>query len=169
MLNIVTDPVSLIESGGIDVLVHGFNCFHGVNSSASFSLTLKYPEILKEDIVYTFYGDREKLSKYSICQVRSLQEKPILIVNAYVQYRKFFYENKNNELELQTFLNRFCSLLCSIYERFNRIVKVGFLSEGFGDSKQFTEAMERFSMIMVGRATIFIVSVPKPLNKDLLF
>lgn len=169
MLYITADPVTIIENGGIDVLVHGFNCFHSANSSASSFLILKYPEILKEDIRSTFYGDKRKLSRYSICQVNSLLGKPILIVNAYVQYKKFFPENKNNDLELQTFLNRFCSFLCCLYESLKRVVKVGFLSKGFGDLEQFTRAIERFSTIMENQAEVSLVSLPKSFGNSLLF
>lgn len=74
------DLLKLADKGEFDIIVHGCNCFHAMNSGIAGSIKEKWPETVVAD-KQTEYGSEDKIGNYS-----SYQDNDLLIVNAYTQY-----------------------------------------------------------------------------------
>lgn len=86
------DIVKLSLDGHFDVIVHGCNCFHTMNSGVAKAIRKEFPQVYETDVQLTKMGDRKKLG--------SINATPIVrgnvsfyVVNAYTQY-DYGYDGK---------------------------------------------------------------------------
>lgn len=80
------DLIELGISGRFDVIVHGCNCFHTMGAGIARALSQRFPQVLAADRE-TPYGDRAKLGSFSHVTVEGGNTQPLIIVNAYTQFR----------------------------------------------------------------------------------
>lgn len=95
MKTINGDIIKLSEQGYFDVLVHGCNCFHTMGAGLAKQIKQRYPQSYHVDLLHTKRGDREKLGKFSVVEVKSKINElhTFYIINAYTQYE---YGKKGN-------------------------------------------------------------------------
>ncbi|MFZ2620750.1 MAG: hypothetical protein WAX89_07760 [Alphaproteobacteria bacterium] len=72
--------------GYFDVIVHGCDCFHMMNTGVSASLAANYPMVLAEDKRLTKCGDSAKLGLCTAVPVLTHAKVPFVVVNAYIYY-----------------------------------------------------------------------------------
>lgn len=82
MKEVTGNLITLGKKGVFDVIVHGCNCFHTMNSGIAKEMRTTFPEAFQADLQQTNYGDKAKLGTYSLVKVGGLT-----IINAYTQYR----------------------------------------------------------------------------------
>jgi O-acetyl-ADP-ribose deacetylase (regulator of RNase III) len=92
MKTIKGDIVKLALAGHFDIIVHGCNCFHTMNSGVAKAIRKEFPEVYETDVQLTKKGDRGKLG--------SINATPIVrgnvsfyVVNAYTQF-DYGYDGK---------------------------------------------------------------------------
>lgn len=66
----------------VNVLVHGCNCFHKMESGVAKVLKNQWPIIAEMDKTMTAYGDKEKLGSILAVEI----SPQLTIINAYTQY-----------------------------------------------------------------------------------
>jgi O-acetyl-ADP-ribose deacetylase (regulator of RNase III) len=74
------DLIELAKSRELDVIIHGCNCFHAMNSGIAKQIKAEFPLAFKADKTTT-KGDRGKLGTYSVAE-----EHGVIVVNAYTQH-----------------------------------------------------------------------------------
>ena len=77
---ITGDLIEMAEAGAFDVIAHGCNCHHTMNSGIAKQIKFKIPEAFAVDLETT-YGDINKLGTISYTKVH-----PFTVVNCYTQY-----------------------------------------------------------------------------------
>lgn len=83
MEEIKGDLIKLAEDGEFDVIIHGCNCFHTMNSGIAKYIHKKYPEVYYEDVNKTLKGDASKLGTITWKKVNNYN---FTVVNCYTQY-----------------------------------------------------------------------------------
>jgi len=84
MKKIKGNLITLAKEGHFDVIIHGCNCFHTMNSGIAKSIREEWPQAYTADVNTFEKGDESKLGKISMCGVN---DESLLIFNAYTQYR----------------------------------------------------------------------------------
>jgi O-acetyl-ADP-ribose deacetylase (regulator of RNase III) len=81
------DALSVAESMGYCVLIHGCNCYHNMGAGFALQVRRKYPEALDAD-KESPYGDINKLGTFTDCHVnsRGTHGNQLTIVNLYTQH-----------------------------------------------------------------------------------
>ncbi|MDU8351415.1 hypothetical protein RYA05_05890 [Pseudomonas syringae pv. actinidiae] len=79
------DLVEMANSGEVDVIIHGVDCFHSFSSPVARHIAQAFPEALEADR-QTKSGDKKKLGTYSFAKV-SVGDRQVVIVNAYTQLK----------------------------------------------------------------------------------
>ena len=92
MKTIKGDIVKLVLDGHFDVIVHGCNCFHTMNSGVAKAIRKEFPEVYDTDVKLTEKGDKNKLGKIS-STLLNRQCFSFYVVNAYTQY-DYGYDGK---------------------------------------------------------------------------
>lgn len=130
--------ITLAEQGVFDVIVHGCNCFHTMNSGIAKEVKAKYPEAYQKDLSHGARGDTSRLGTYSQYDVPS---KDFIIVNGYTQYR---YGTDKDYFEYDAFAN----LLANLYWDFPNS-KFGFpyigMGRAGGDPSRIIPLLEEFA------------------------
>lgn len=78
------DLIDIALHGGLDVIVHGCNCFNNMGAGIAKTIKEIFPEAYEVDC-RTRKGDRNKLGTISVAEVERNGHR-ISIVNAYTQY-----------------------------------------------------------------------------------
>lgn len=92
MRTIKGDIVKLALDGHFNVIVHGCNCFHTMNSGVAKAIRAAFPEVYETDVMMTEKGDKNKLGKISHVNIRR-PGVSFFVVNAYTQY-DYGYDGK---------------------------------------------------------------------------
>lgn len=92
MKTIKGDIVKLALAGHFDVIVHGCNCFHTMNSGVAKAIRKEFPEVYETDVQLTKKGDRGKLGSINATPIVR-GDVSFYVVNAYTQY-DYGYEGK---------------------------------------------------------------------------
>ena len=92
MKTIKGDLVKLALAGHFDVIVHGCNCFHTMNSGVAKAIRKEFPEVYETDVQLTKKGDRGKLGNINATPIVR-GDVSFYVVNAYTQY-DYGYEGK---------------------------------------------------------------------------
>ena len=85
MKTIKGDIVKLALDGQFDVIVHGCNCFHAMNSGVAKAIRAEFPEVYETDVQLTKKGDRGKLGTINATPIVR-GDVSFYVVNAYTQY-----------------------------------------------------------------------------------
>ncbi len=92
MKTIKGDIVKLVLDGHFDVIVHGCNCFHTMNSGVAKAIRKEFPEVYETDVQLTKRGDRSKLGNINMTPIVR-GSVSFYVVNAYTQY-DYGYDGK---------------------------------------------------------------------------
>ena len=92
MKTIKGDIVKLVLDGHFDVIVHGCNCFHTMNSGVAKAIRKEFPEAYDTDVRLTEKGDKNKLGKISTTFLNR-NCFSFYVVNAYTQF-DYGYDGK---------------------------------------------------------------------------
>lgn len=119
------DLIDLINKNHFDIIVHGCNCFCTMGSGFAKLIKENFHEAYLEDLK-TIKGDMGKLGNYSKIEcIRNNRIKPIIIVNAYTQYR--YGRNK-----MHTDYNAILSVFKRISNDFNKNMEIAYPKIGAG-------------------------------------
>ena len=77
------DAVKAFDTGEVDILVHGCNCYHTMGAGIAKQIAKRFPEALTED-KKTIYGPA-KLGRISIAEVERVCGIKGFVINAYTQ------------------------------------------------------------------------------------
>ena len=86
------DLIKKALKGEFDVIVHGANCFCTMGAGVARSIKFHFPEAFRVD-AGTTKGSKAKLGTFTCAEVFN-GGKPLVVVNAYTQYK--FWGNKVN-------------------------------------------------------------------------
>ena len=75
------DLISIAKAGEFDIIGHGCNCFHSMNSGIAPQIKSNWPQAYSADLK-TAYGSRDKLGTYSKSEAVGLT-----ILNIYSQFK----------------------------------------------------------------------------------
>ena len=82
------DLIKLALEGKFDVIIHGCNCFHTMNSGIARQMRETFPQVLETDKAVTKYGDIGKLGTFtSVVEPSNVPGFKFVIVNAYTQFK----------------------------------------------------------------------------------
>jgi O-acetyl-ADP-ribose deacetylase (regulator of RNase III) len=81
------DLITLAETGVLDVIVHGCNCFCVMGAGIAKQISKKYPEVYKADWQNTKKGDKNKLGGFTWTPITMPNGHTFIVINAYTQYR----------------------------------------------------------------------------------
>jgi len=122
MKTIKGDIVKLVLDGHFDVIVHGCNCFHTMNSGVAKAIRAQFPEVYDTDTRLTEKGDISKLGKISITFLNR-NGFSFYIVNAYTQY-DYGYDGKRR-VDYDAIRNCFSRVAESFEDRRIAYPKIG--------------------------------------------
>ena len=86
MKKIKGDLIKLALAGEFDVIVHGCNCFHTMNSGIARQMRETFPTAYSIDVETTEKGDKSKLGSISAVVVHNSNKENIWVVNGYTQF-----------------------------------------------------------------------------------
>ena len=86
MKKVKGDLIQLGLSNQFDLIVHGCNCFCTMGAGIAKGIKLHFPEAYKEDLKTT-KGDINKLGTISQAEIKLNNNKTIIVVNAYTQFK----------------------------------------------------------------------------------
>lgn len=84
MKEITGNLLDLAESGEFEIIAHGCNCFHTMNSGIAKDIHKRYPEVYQADVEGSKYGDESKLGTLTKCNTKNFG---FLVINCYTQFR----------------------------------------------------------------------------------
>lgn len=87
------DLIKLALEDKFNVIIHGCNCFHTMNSGIARQMRETFPSVLEVDKANTVYGDKDKLGTYTSVVETSNSGAKFTIINAYTQHR-YGYNNE---------------------------------------------------------------------------
>lgn len=87
------DLIEMAKAGMFDVIIHGCNCFNTMGAGIAKQIRATWPGAYYVDCK-TPNGDIAKLGTCSQYVARVLNNKPLLIINAYTQFRYYGEENE---------------------------------------------------------------------------
>jgi len=127
------DLITLAKSGEFDIIVHGCNCFHTMNSGIAGQIKREWPMALRVDEEFSEYGDFLKLGTATHC-IQKLDNGDYLgIFNAYTQF-KYGKGNgaydKDVLVDYNALRNAFALIIASIPKK--RPMRVGIPKIGAG-------------------------------------
>lgn len=97
MIRYITgDLIELFKAGQFDIIAHGCNCFHTMNSGIAKQIKENFPDTYNIDFNTTKKGDINKLGTFSIGQYW----RKIEYVNIYNCYTQYYY-GKDGKLYLE--------------------------------------------------------------------
>ena len=80
------DLIQLAKDGEFDIIIHGCNCFCQMGAGIAVAIKQNFPAAFKADKA-TVFGDKKKLGTYSSVMIQNDHGEPLLVVNAYTQYK----------------------------------------------------------------------------------
>ena len=70
-----------------DVICHGCNCFHAMNSGIAREIRSTYPESYSADVSDSIKGDKKKLGDFTFAKTKHKSlDKDVIVSNCYTQY-----------------------------------------------------------------------------------
>lgn len=81
------DLIKLALDGKFNVIIHGCNCFHTMNSGIARQMRETFPQALEIDKALTKYGDPNKLGTFTAFVETSSKNTNFTVVNAYTQFK----------------------------------------------------------------------------------
>jgi O-acetyl-ADP-ribose deacetylase (regulator of RNase III) len=82
MKEIYNNLLDLAEAGEFDIIIHGCNCFHTMNSGIAKQIRERYPDVYEADKIFSKYGDASKLGTITYKDLGDF-----VVVNCYTQFR----------------------------------------------------------------------------------
>lgn len=93
--NVIVRKIDLFEmfnTGQVNIIMHGCNCFCRMGSGVAKIVREKYPEAYKADKL-TIPGDKSKLGTYTYARYTEDNSSVKYVINAYTQY-DYGYDGK---------------------------------------------------------------------------
>jgi len=97
------------ETGKLNVIVHGCNCFHTMGAGIAKEIKKRFPNAYEADTNHTQKGDKSKLGFYTWSIYETINAKEFFIINAYTQYNY----GKGKHIDYAAIKNVFKLIACN--------------------------------------------------------
>lgn len=147
--------LDLAENGNFDIILHGCNCFHTMNSGIAKEIRKRYPSVYEVDKKFSKYGDPAKLGTITFKELENF-----LIVNCYSQFN-YGYSGKLY-LEygaLRSCLKEVKELVKKVKPKLKSDVKIGFPLIGCGKAGGDWNVVKRIIIDELGEYDITLVKL----------
>lgn len=107
--------ISLMKEGKYDVFLHGLNCHCRMSDGLALEIAKNFPLVEEADL-NTKYVDRKKLGTFVPVNIKTKNNKDIIVLNCYTQFNYAGYDIEESDIFEYEAFRKILKYVSQIYE-----------------------------------------------------